>query len=251
VTRYDPETREGGLFAGYIDTFLKLKAEASGYTAWVRTSADEELYIESFWKSEGIQLDKEAIKPNATKLGLAKLCLNSIWGKLTERNDRTRTKIITEPHEMYRFLATPGVEVTNLVFASDDVAWLSWKATAEENVPYLPHKNEEIGAYVTAGARIHLYSFLDRLQENAINCDTDPVIFIQPSGKPWPIATGDKLGDMQSELKPKDFIVEFATEGPKNYTYRLITNEGGKTVCKFRGITQNFHASKLVNFEVI
>jgi len=42
VTRYDPETREGGLFADYIDTFLKLKAEASGYTACVRTPADEE-----------------------------------------------------------------------------------------------------------------------------------------------------------------------------------------------------------------
>jgi hypothetical protein len=33
VIRHDPETREGGLFAGYIDTFLKLKAEASGYLA--------------------------------------------------------------------------------------------------------------------------------------------------------------------------------------------------------------------------
>jgi len=31
VTRYEPETREGGLFVGYIDTFLKLKAEASVY----------------------------------------------------------------------------------------------------------------------------------------------------------------------------------------------------------------------------
>ena len=73
VTRYDPETREGDLFAGYIDTFLKLKVEASGYPAWVRTPADEELYIESFWKSEGIRLDREAIKPNAAKRVLAKL----------------------------------------------------------------------------------------------------------------------------------------------------------------------------------
>jgi hypothetical protein len=48
-----------------IYTFLKLKGEASGYPAWVRTPADEELYIESFWKSEGIRLDREAIKPNA------------------------------------------------------------------------------------------------------------------------------------------------------------------------------------------
>jgi len=91
-----------------------------------------------------------------------------MWGKLTERNDRTRTKIITEPHELYRFLATPGVEETNLAFATDDVVWLSWNVTAEENVPNLPHTNEVIGAYVTVGARIHLYSFLDRLQEKAI-----------------------------------------------------------------------------------
>jgi len=49
-----------------------------------------------------------------------------MWVKLTERNDRTRTKIITDPHEQYRFVATPGVEVTNLAFASDDVVWLLW-----------------------------------------------------------------------------------------------------------------------------
>ena len=30
VTRYDPQTGNGALFAQYIDTILKLKAEASG-----------------------------------------------------------------------------------------------------------------------------------------------------------------------------------------------------------------------------
>jgi hypothetical protein len=51
VTRYDPETREGGLFAGYIVTFLKWKAEAIGYPTCFRSLADEKRYIESFWKS--------------------------------------------------------------------------------------------------------------------------------------------------------------------------------------------------------
>ena len=111
VTRYEPETREGVLFAGYLDTYLKLKAKASGYPACVRTPADKERYMESFWKSEGIRLDREAMKPNAAKRGLAKLCLNSIWCNLTEKNDTRPTKIITE---LYRFLSTPGVEVTNL-----------------------------------------------------------------------------------------------------------------------------------------
>jgi hypothetical protein len=147
---------------------------------------------------------------------MAKLCLNFVWGKLTERNDRTRNKITTEPHELYRFIATPGVEGTNLAFASDDVVWLSCKLSAEENVRNSPHKHAVIGAYVIAGSRIHLYRFLNRLQQNAISCDTDSVIFIQPSGEPWPIATGDKLGDMQSELKPIEFIVEFVSGRPKN-----------------------------------
>jgi hypothetical protein len=42
VTRYDPHTGEGGLFVDYINTFLKLKAEASGYPRWDRGPEDEE-----------------------------------------------------------------------------------------------------------------------------------------------------------------------------------------------------------------
>jgi len=99
-----------------------------------------------------------------------------MWGNLTERNDRTFTKIITEPNELYGFLATPKFEVTNLIFASDDVAWLSWKRGAEEDLPNLRHTNEVIDAYVTSGARIHLYRYLDRLRENAIYYDKDTVI---------------------------------------------------------------------------
>jgi len=70
-------------------------------------------------------VDKEAIRPNAAKRGLAKLCLYSMWDKLTERNNRTKSKMITDPQELYRFLAIPGIEVSNLVFASDDVVWAS------------------------------------------------------------------------------------------------------------------------------
>ena len=79
----------------YINTFLKIKAEASGYSSWIRNPEDEERFIDSFEQSKGISLDRESIKFNAAKRGLAKLCLNSMWGKLAERNDRTKTKIIT------------------------------------------------------------------------------------------------------------------------------------------------------------
>ena len=120
-------------------------------------------------------------------------------------------------------------------------------------MPNFRHNNEVIGAYVTAGARIHLYRFLDRLRENAIYCDTDSVIYVQPRDEPALIETGDKLGDMTSELRPSEFISEFVSGGPKNYAYRVMTGaeEVEKTICKVRGITLNYNASKLVNFERI
>jgi len=102
-----------------------------------------------------------------------------MWGKLTERSNRTKTLLISQSAELYRFLVTLGVEVQNMLFANDDVVWISWQYSADERVPGLRHTNEVIGAYVTAGARIHLYGFLDKLQEKAICTVTDSVIFIQ------------------------------------------------------------------------
>jgi len=105
------------------------------------------------------------------------------------------TKIITEPKVLYGFLATPGIEVKeNLVFANDDVVWISWKYRAEKRVSSLRHTNEVIGAYVSSGARIHLYRYLARLRENAMGCNKYYVIYIQPRDEPQLIETREKLG---------------------------------------------------------
>jgi len=253
MSQYNPQSVEGGLFVEDINTFLNLKAEASSYPCWVRSLEDEDLHIETFRKNESIRLDRESIKSNAAKRGLAKLYLNAMWGKLTERNDRTQRRVITEPKELYNFLSVPGIEVTNLAFASDDVVWISWKHSAEERVPNLRHTNEVIGAYVTAGARMHLYRYLDRLGERAIYCDTDSVIYIQPKDEPNLVETGDKLGDMTSELRITEYTSKLVSGGPKNYAYTVIdtVTSRANTVCKFRGITLNYSAKQLVNFDVI
>ena len=57
-------------------------------------------YITEFASTDGVQLDKDAIGDNPAKRSLAKLCLNSLRGKLTERDDRTRTKMISDPQEL-------------------------------------------------------------------------------------------------------------------------------------------------------
>jgi len=161
--------------------------------------------------------------------------------------------MITDPQEIYRFLATPGIEVANMVFASDDLVWASFRFVAEEVIPCLRHTKEVEGAYVTAGARLYLYTFLDRLQERAIYCDTDSVVYVQPREEPALVETGDNLGAMTSELKPSEYMEEFVSGRHKNYAYKTVHAATGerKSVCKIRGITLNYITSKLFNFEVI
>ena len=40
-TQYDPATGKGGLFAEYVNTFLKIKQEVSGWPAWCKTPQDK------------------------------------------------------------------------------------------------------------------------------------------------------------------------------------------------------------------
>jgi hypothetical protein len=123
----------------------------------------------------------------------------------------------------------------------------------DEKVPNRRHTNEVIGAFVTAGTKIHLHKYLDRLKQKEIYCDRDSVIFIQPDDQPALVETGDCLGAMISELKPVLHIEEFVSGGPKNYVYRTVKTATGQrnTVCKVRGITLNYSASRLVNFDVM
>lgn len=89
----------------------------------------------------------------------------------------------------------------------------------EESMPVLRHTNEVIGAYVTTGALLKLYTYLDALKENAIYYDTDSVIYIQKCGQPAAVTCGNKLGDMSNELGPDEYISEIVSVGPKNYAF--------------------------------
>jgi hypothetical protein len=128
-------------------------------------------------------------------------------GKLTEPNNPVRTNITSYPREFYRFLATPGIEVLNLMFASDDVVWASWRFISEGKIPSLRHTNEVLGAFFTLSARMHLYSYLESLQEKALYCDTYYVFYIQREDESMLIECGDKFGDMTDELKPGSLLV--------------------------------------------
>ena len=48
------QDRSADLFKGYIDTFLKIKQEASGWPSWCRTEEDKRQYVREYQEKEGI-----------------------------------------------------------------------------------------------------------------------------------------------------------------------------------------------------
>lgn len=60
--------------------------------------------------------------------------------------------MIAQQQEIYQLLATSDIQMTNLLFAADEVVWVTWKYGEEkENIPVLRHTIDVIGAYVATG----------------------------------------------------------------------------------------------------
>ena len=75
-----PETSDD-LFKDYIDTFLKIKQEASGYPKDSVTEEQKQHYVDEYLEKSGIHLDHHKIEYNPGLRALAKLMLNSFWGE--------------------------------------------------------------------------------------------------------------------------------------------------------------------------
>lgn len=81
-----------GLFKDYVDTFLKIKQESSGFSADCDTDEKKAQYIADYAAKEGIQLDPNHIIKNPGLRALAKLMLNSFWGKSFENLDASKNE---------------------------------------------------------------------------------------------------------------------------------------------------------------
>lgn len=77
--QYNKETKEGGIWTPFVNYFLRLKQQASGFPAGCKTQEDKQEYIKSYREREGIQLNESEIEYNETRRTVSKLFLNSCW----------------------------------------------------------------------------------------------------------------------------------------------------------------------------
>ena len=106
-----------------------------------------------------------------------------------------------------------------------------------------------IAAFVTCQARLKLFREMHKLGQRVLYFDTDSIFFISRPGEYEP-KLGDYLGEFTNEIDPSEgqYIKEFVSAGPKNYSYRLNT---GVTHCTVKGFTLNYQASQKINFETM
>ncbi|XP_052133059.1 uncharacterized protein LOC113215208, partial [Frankliniella occidentalis] len=77
VKKFNPQTKEDGIFSSYIRQNMAMKLHASGFPNDVVTEEQKDLFIKMHYDRDGIVLDKSKFEKNPGKRTLAKLILNS------------------------------------------------------------------------------------------------------------------------------------------------------------------------------
>ena len=238
--------RSTELFTQYVNTWLKTKQESSGWPAWVGNDpVKRRQYIDDYERIEGIRLDYGRIEKNAGLRSLAKLMLNSFWGKFGQRSNKTQVINVTDPALLIKLIQDDSLEIQHVMPINDYLVEIFFRKSECDEVQ--TNTNIFIAVFTTTYARLKLYRALDQLQQQVLYMDTDSVIYRHKTGQPE-VELRDYLGDFTSELEEGDFIQEFVSGGPKNYAY--VTNNG-KQVCKVRGFTLNTRGQRVLNFQSI
>ena len=239
VWHWGESQRKTGLFAPYVNKFLKAKQEASGWPSDCVTDQQKAEYVTEYEKHEGIQLDKDKIEVNPGRKAVAKVMLNSFWGKFGEGDNKPTTSTLQKVEDWEKLINDDSIIVKSVNVYSEDVLEVT---TVKKEGAWAPNTrgNIFIALFTTAIARLKLYEALDVLQQRVLYYDTDSVIYkSKPDDEKLPL--GKFLGQFTDEIGG-DFIDEFGSAGPKSYSYR--TNEG-KTECKSKGL-KNTHAVREV-----
>jgi len=264
---YNFENTSNNLFKGYISKFLKIKQEASGLPDWV-TKPDKDnciedykldyilsltqdertdLYIELYNENQGILMDKSKIVKNKGLRAIAKLCLNSLWGKFGQRVNMPQTEIIgSENNKKYWDIMFNDKYCNQNIYEIDEKrVEMSFKLK-DEYIKNDFNTNIAVASFTTSSARLRLYEGLEVLDKQVLYHDTDSIVYIydpdDPDSKKMPL--GDYLGDWTDELEGCKMVGTFISGGPKNYSYET---DDGEYHTKIKGFTLNYDAIQLLN----
>ena len=245
TTKYDTVSKKGGLFTSYVNTFLKIKTEASGFPVNCVTDADKITYVKDFYEHENVQLDIDKIEKNPPLRALAKLMLNSFWGRWGMRESLDQTTICRTPKEFFEIIDNKTYNVTDFHIINDETVSVIY-SHKDSYTPANPTISVVLASFTTAYARLLLLDYLEQLDRRVLYHDTDSIIYTANPQRPdLDLPLGNFLGDLTDEIDSGRQITHFVSTGPKSYAYRL---DDESEICKIRGFSLTYQASRLLNF---
>jgi len=239
-----------------MNTFLKEKLQASNFPSWAEIDEQKEEYIASILRKENVQLDKDKIMKNPGKRTIAKLLLNSFWGKLCQKPNMVKTIICRNYAEYWKIINDDGLKVEGEDNPNDKTVILCYKQK-DVNDSEPGNTSIAISTFVTMYARLHLYTFMEFIDnighDRLLYFDTDSVIYVKKQGDPV-ITCGDFLGDMTDEIASfgvNAVCEKFVSLGPKNYGLQIRINDEIKSIIKTKGIRNDGKTLDLINMKVM
>ncbi|KAL3106462.1 hypothetical protein niasHT_012201 [Heterodera trifolii] len=255
VLQYDQWSNN--VFKSYVSEMMALKIHATGFPSWCESEEQKSEYIEECWMKFAIKLDKEKMKSEPGKRYIAKLCLNSLWGRFSMRNLLSKAIINNDPCILRQYTDDKKIDIMDieLMDEDNDVFMLTYKPK-EEFVDENKYSNVVISLYTTSMARLYLYEVLKKVA-NTPGCeilyfDTDSIIYVHPEDSdPLPTGKGH-LGELTDE-KPDHNILEFISAGCKNYGLKLERKDNGKIEydLKIRGITLDEQTVQTIHYDSV
>lgn len=242
------EKRSTQLFEKYVNTFLKLKQEASNWPSNVgEDPLKRQQYLQNYKEREKVELEEKNIEKNPGKRSLAKLMLNSFWGKFGQGPNKCKVESITAPARLYELLQDDSHDIHSVRVVNDEMIEAVYTFKSECD-PVQINTNIFIACFTTCYARLKLYEGIQVLNATQVlYFDTDSIIYAWKEGLPE-LSLGNYLGEFTNELDDGDYITEFASAGPKNYGFRT---QKGKVECKVRGFSLNVRGQEQLNFDIL
>jgi hypothetical protein len=227
IYHWDERNRSDCHLGAYVNYFFQMKQEAEGWKKLGASSEEpsesekqeiiEKLYVQNGYLGR-IRSDK--VKKNAVLRSLAKLYLNSLWGKLAQKPSKNDHMTLYGTQQILDLIHNPHVQLSSCAFReiSPGVYKTNFKLK-DEFIAAVKHGNLFIGAAVTATARCVLHQKMLQVGvRNMIYCDTDSIIFLYDPelGK----LTDVGLGKWTNEY-PHSVIEHVYALAPKLYSLKL------------------------------
>jgi hypothetical protein len=193
--------------------------------------------------NEPFILSPENVKFNASKRNFYKLCNNALFGKFSEKRNKSQTIFASNSNEIEQIFFSDK-KIEEIFCINENICEIS---ITPSEFSLNPNRNSNcyLGAEIIALARqtIHKYATLiNNLNFPLYQINCDSLLFSMPNNETLPIEISEAMGDFKFEIKGE--ILSYYSLGTKSYCINYKDPNGSiKTNSKICGISLKSKAS--------